>query len=209
MRRAHPSYQLESLVLRAFCHQFWPLCKKAKPNAEVMKLDMKLRKLKKSSPQMINGKSILVRHSIQRSLLRATPYTRDSVRHESLAQASRPWKALPLRQKASFRMTAMAEATHRRADLHASLRRLREERSRHLQAAESKRLARGCLASVDDMRFTEEDLLVLQGMYAGAASSGSGFSAPNMEALHVPPLPDEDGRWAIMGQDFFRRPCHQ
>jgi hypothetical protein len=28
MRRAHPSYQLESLVLRAFCHQLWPLCKK-------------------------------------------------------------------------------------------------------------------------------------------------------------------------------------
>ena len=93
--------------------------------------------------------------------------------------------------------------------LNASLRHLRDGRSRLLRTVVSKRLERGRVGSVDDTRFTEEDLLVLQGMYSGAASSGSGSSELNMEALHVPPLPDEDGRWATMKQDFFRRPCHQ
>jgi uncharacterized protein with PhoU and TrkA domain len=101
-------------------------------------------------------------------------------------------------------MTAVAEVAQRRKDVHASMRHLREERSRLLRTAEFKRLARWCLGSEDNTRFTEEDLLVLQGMYAGAASSGSSFSAPNTEVLHAPPLPDEDGRWAIMEQDIFR-----
>lgn len=70
IRRLHPGLHLESLLLRSFCHQFWPLCNKPKIDLRVRALDTKISALARQCPQRLSGFRLLARNTTKVGLAR-------------------------------------------------------------------------------------------------------------------------------------------
>ena len=208
LKRYHPGYSVEFLCLRSVCHQLWPLCQPPKLDARIRALDNKHTRLARKCPERLSGLNVLARNTAHAGAAHADARTRDAVRLQMFGHAARTWHGLSRHTQAEYTLAAMQERLTKRHELNEELQRVRQERADRVRFLRARREEMGCTGGVDDTRFGEADMRLLEGLFTSSEFDNAALERTAADIARPPTVPDEESRFAIMQQPHFVRSEH-